>query len=93
MSHSTSAWGAVSLRNLQPIFPARYSQEVVYSNSVLATLNARQSIRGLGEDSDELSFSLQSISKRQRTNNSTVLIFIAVIYILLNPVLEYIYKD
>ncbi|KAF8803764.1 hypothetical protein BYT27DRAFT_7214366 [Phlegmacium glaucopus] len=43
----------------------------LYSNSVLATLNARQSIRGLGEDSDELSFSLQSISKRQRTNNST----------------------
>jgi len=41
----------------------------LYSNSVLATLNARQSIRGLGEDSDDLSFSLQDISKR-RTNNS-----------------------
>ncbi|KAF9057471.1 hypothetical protein BJ165DRAFT_35260 [Panaeolus papilionaceus] len=35
----------------------------LYSNSVLATLNARQSIRGLGEHSDELSFSLQSTSK------------------------------
>jgi len=42
----------------------------LYSNSLLATLNARQSIRGLGEDSDDLSFSLQDISKRQRTNNS-----------------------
>jgi len=39
----------------------------LYSNSVLATLNARRSIRGLGEDSDELLFSLQSISKRQRS--------------------------
>ncbi|KAG2013376.1 hypothetical protein CC2G_010295 [Coprinopsis cinerea AmutBmut pab1-1] len=35
----------------------------LYSNSVLATLNARKSIRGLGEDSDELSFSLQSFPK------------------------------
>ncbi|KAF6762825.1 hypothetical protein DFP72DRAFT_568807 [Ephemerocybe angulata] len=36
----------------------------LYSNSVLATLNARKSIRGLGEeDTDELSFSLQSFSK------------------------------
>ncbi|PPR02458.1 hypothetical protein CVT24_002007 [Panaeolus cyanescens] len=35
----------------------------LYSNSVLATLNARQSIRGLGEHSDELSFSLQSTTK------------------------------
>ncbi|KDR83472.1 hypothetical protein GALMADRAFT_132917 [Galerina marginata CBS 339.88] len=35
----------------------------LYSNSVLATLNARQIIRKLGEDSDELSFSLQSASK------------------------------
>ncbi|KAG6896678.1 hypothetical protein C0992_006751 [Termitomyces sp. T32_za158] len=31
----------------------------LYSNSVLATLNARQSIRELGEDSDELSFSFR----------------------------------
>ncbi|TFK43284.1 hypothetical protein BDQ12DRAFT_171820 [Crucibulum laeve] len=35
----------------------------LYSNSLLATLNARRAIRGLGEDSDELSFSLQSLSK------------------------------
>ncbi|TFK29252.1 hypothetical protein FA15DRAFT_632122 [Coprinopsis marcescibilis] len=35
----------------------------LYSNSVLATLNARKSIRGLGEDGDELSFSLQSFAK------------------------------
>jgi len=32
---------------------------VVYSNSVLATLNARQAIRELGEDSENLTFSLQ----------------------------------
>ncbi|KAG6901888.1 hypothetical protein C0995_007013 [Termitomyces sp. Mi166 len=31
----------------------------LYSNSVLATLNARQSIRELGEDNDELSFSFR----------------------------------
>ncbi|KAF5387611.1 hypothetical protein D9615_000086 [Tricholomella constricta] len=31
----------------------------VYSNSVLATLNARQAIRELGEDSDDLSFSFK----------------------------------
>lgn len=37
---------------------------VVYCNSCLATLNARKSIRGLGEeDTDELSFSLQSFDK------------------------------
>ena len=82
MSHFTSAWGAVSLRK-QIISSQRYSQGLVYSNSVLATLNARQSIRGLGEDSDELSFSLQDTSKRQRTNNSMVLILIAVICIVL----------
>lgn len=35
----------------------------LYSNSVLATLNARNDIRELGEDSDELSFSLQNFSK------------------------------
>ncbi|KAJ3548835.1 hypothetical protein NMY22_g1118 [Coprinellus aureogranulatus] len=36
----------------------------LYSNSCLATLNARKSIRGLGEeDTDELSFSLQSFTK------------------------------
>lgn len=35
----------------------------VYSNSVLATLNARNGIRELGEDSDEMSFSLQNFSK------------------------------
>ncbi|KAF8165087.1 hypothetical protein B0H34DRAFT_222439 [Crassisporium funariophilum] len=44
----------------------------LYSNSVLATLNARQTIRGLGEDSDELSFSLQGISKSgERQHSST----------------------
>ncbi|PPQ79525.1 hypothetical protein CVT25_003407 [Psilocybe cyanescens] len=43
----------------------------LYSNSVLATLNARQTIRKLGEDSDELSFSLQSLAKSgQRNPNS-----------------------
>ena len=31
----------------------------VYSNSLLATLNARQTIRELGEDSENLSFSIQ----------------------------------
>ncbi|KAG6847293.1 hypothetical protein H0H93_008986 [Arthromyces matolae] len=31
----------------------------VYSNSVLATLNARQSIRELGEDNDDLTFSFR----------------------------------
>ncbi|KAH9482476.1 hypothetical protein JR316_0004576 [Psilocybe cubensis] len=41
------------------------------NNSVLATLNARESIRKLGEDSDELSFSLQSLAKSgQRNPNS-----------------------
>lgn len=34
-------------------------ESAVYSNSVLATLNARQAIRELGEDSENLSFSLQ----------------------------------
>ncbi|KAF8913735.1 hypothetical protein CPB84DRAFT_1840537 [Gymnopilus junonius] len=40
----------------------------LYSNSVLATLNARQIIRRLGENSDELSFSLQSVSKSVQRN-------------------------
>ncbi|KAH6915205.1 hypothetical protein BKA70DRAFT_569271 [Coprinopsis sp. MPI-PUGE-AT-0042] len=36
----------------------------LYSNSLLSTLNVRKSIRGMGEDSDELSFSLpQSLAK------------------------------
>ncbi|TFK73030.1 hypothetical protein BDN72DRAFT_894272 [Pluteus cervinus] len=35
----------------------------LYSNSILATLNARKSIRGLGDDHEDLSFSLQSLSK------------------------------
>ncbi|KAF9569423.1 hypothetical protein CPC08DRAFT_182786 [Agrocybe pediades] len=50
----------------------------LYSNSVLATLNARQTIRALGEHSDELSFSLQSgtksgprIPSSQRSTNLT----------------------
>ncbi|CAA7260282.1 unnamed protein product [Cyclocybe aegerita] len=40
----------------------------LYSNSVLATLNARQIIRRMGEDSDELSFSLPAISKSGQAN-------------------------
>ncbi|KAF9534996.1 hypothetical protein CPB83DRAFT_843306 [Crepidotus variabilis] len=40
----------------------------LYSNSVLATLNARQIIRRIGEASDELSFSLQSVSKTAQRN-------------------------
>ncbi|KAF9451746.1 hypothetical protein P691DRAFT_662638, partial [Macrolepiota fuliginosa MF-IS2] len=40
-----------------------FSLGKLYSNSVLATLNARLTIRGLGEDSDELSFSLQTVTK------------------------------
>src|SRR5258705_16166 len=48
----------------------------VYSNSVLATLNARQIIRGIGETSDELSFSIQAVSKTGQGNvGSTVLLF------------------
>ncbi|KAF9483932.1 hypothetical protein BDN70DRAFT_873049 [Pholiota conissans] len=43
----------------------------LYSNSVLATLNARQIIRGLGENSDELSFSLQTISKTDQRNHNS----------------------
>ncbi|KAF8974326.1 hypothetical protein BDZ97DRAFT_12638 [Flammula alnicola] len=57
----------------------------LYSNSVLATLNARQIIRGLGENSDELSFSLQSISKSgQRNPNSAVPSIFRLCDILLN---------
>jgi hypothetical protein len=46
----------------------------VYSNSVLATLNARQAIRELGEDSEDLSFSLQPtfVKSESRGCNSTV---------------------
>ncbi|KIM45957.1 hypothetical protein M413DRAFT_441013 [Hebeloma cylindrosporum] len=40
----------------------------LYSNSVLATLNARTIIRRIGENSDELSFSLQTISKTAQRN-------------------------
>ncbi|KAF8192573.1 hypothetical protein BJ912DRAFT_962409 [Pholiota molesta] len=43
----------------------------LYSNSVLATLNARQIIRGLGENSDELSFSLQTMSKTDQRNHNS----------------------
>ncbi|KAF5321042.1 hypothetical protein D9619_000277 [Psilocybe cf. subviscida] len=41
------------------------------ANSVLATLNARQSIRDLGETSDDLSFSLQTVSKSANAGRST----------------------
>lgn len=46
----------------------------VYSNSVLATLNARQSIRELGEDSsDDLLFTMQpTFSKGSRPAGSGV---------------------
>lgn len=49
---------------------------LVYSNSVLATLNARITIRGLGEDSDELSFSLQTAAKpcRPTLNTSALMV-------------------
>jgi hypothetical protein len=48
----------------------------VYSNSVLATLNARQIIREIGETSDELSFSIQAVSKTGQGNiGSTVFLF------------------
>ncbi|KJA30047.1 hypothetical protein HYPSUDRAFT_126725, partial [Hypholoma sublateritium FD-334 SS-4] len=43
----------------------------LYSNSVLATLNARQIIRDLGENSDELSFSLQALSKSGERNHNS----------------------
>ncbi|KAF9468824.1 hypothetical protein BDZ94DRAFT_1152791, partial [Collybia nuda] len=39
----------------------------MYSNSVLATLNARQAIRELGEDSEDLSFSLQPTFSKSGT--------------------------
>ncbi|KXN86290.1 hypothetical protein AN958_10152 [Leucoagaricus sp. SymC.cos] len=52
-----------------------FSLGKLYSNSVLATLNARITIRGLGEDSDELSFSLQTVTKSGQPtfNTSTIL--------------------
>lgn len=49
----------------------QFIRSSVYSNSVLATLNARQTIRRLGENSDELSFSLQSVSKSGQRNPAT----------------------
>lgn len=57
----TSAWDAVSETPRRLLMLAYVW--AVYSNSVLATLNARKSIRGLGEDTDELSFSLESFTK------------------------------
>ena len=59
----TSAWADVSKRELFPDFCFLMGVLSVYSNSVLATLNARNGIRELGEDSDEMSFSLQNFSK------------------------------
>ncbi|KAG6831859.1 hypothetical protein H0H92_006976 [Tricholoma furcatifolium] len=43
----------------------------VYSNSVLATLNARQAIRELGEDDDDLSFSFRMRPMFSKTFEST----------------------
>lgn len=40
----------------------------VYSNSLLATLNARQAIRELGEDSENMSFSLQPTFSKPGTS-------------------------
>lgn len=61
MLRFTSAWEDVRYV-IHYIFSAVH-WDAVYSNSVLATLNARIAIRGLGEDSDELSFSLQTATK------------------------------
>jgi hypothetical protein len=70
MLRFTSAWEDVRY-NISPFFSA-FHGHAVYSNSVLATLNARIAIRGLGEDSDELSFSLQTATKScQPTFNTT----------------------
>ncbi|KAJ3569349.1 hypothetical protein NP233_g5109 [Leucocoprinus birnbaumii] len=52
-----------------------FSLGKLYSNSILATLNARITIRGLGEDSDELSFSLQTVTKScQPTFNTSAIL-------------------
>lgn len=52
-----------------------FSLGKLYSNSLLATLNARITIRGLGEDSDELSFSLQTVTKScQPTFNTSAIL-------------------
>ncbi|RDB20517.1 hypothetical protein Hypma_012424 [Hypsizygus marmoreus] len=55
----------------------------LYSNSVLATLNARQAIRQLGEDSEDLSFSmhptfLKTTAARQLNSNITTNISIKI---------------
>lgn len=47
----------------------------VYSNSVLATLNARKIIRQIGETSDELSFSIQAVSKSGQGNIGSTVTF------------------
>ncbi|KAF8897191.1 hypothetical protein BD779DRAFT_1489411 [Infundibulicybe gibba] len=62
---SILAWG----RTL--IYVAFYfSLGRLYSNSILATLNARIAIRDLGDESEDLSFSLQSLSKYRQTFSS-----------------------
>lgn len=43
----------------------------VYSNSLLATLNARKSIRGLSDDYGDVSVSLQTLSKNAARRNMT----------------------
>ena len=48
----------------------------VYSNSLLATLNARKGIRAKADDSESLSLSLQTLSKSiPRNLNSNVGVF------------------
>jgi len=69
MLHSISVWENV--RCPSPSGQLDSHKILVYSNSVLATLNARITIRGLGEDSDELSFSLQTATKSYRPTLNT----------------------
>ena len=70
MSPFTFVWEGVSVyscRNWNLVQPPRS----VYSNYELATLNARQCIRDHRENSDELSFSLQALSKSVERNHSS----------------------
>ncbi|KAF5363742.1 hypothetical protein D9756_000609 [Leucocoprinus leucothites] len=84
---SILAWGntliyvafyfSLGKRKVVPLFDrsSLLNQRAVYSNSLLATLNARITIRGLGEDSDELSFSLQTVTKScQPTFNTSAIL-------------------
>ncbi|KAF5369787.1 hypothetical protein D9758_001371 [Tetrapyrgos nigripes] len=50
--------------SFSPKFDVFADKKKVYSNSLLATLNARQSIRGIGGDeSEDISLSLRSLNK------------------------------